>query len=59
VSLITFKTERYSLITDVTLSYAMLQGHKQRMYEYSVLRGIFGAKMDEKTGRWRKLNKND
>jgi hypothetical protein len=30
-----------------------------RVFENRVLRGIFGAKGDEVTGEWRKLNKDE
>jgi hypothetical protein len=30
--------------------------HRARVFENGVLRGIFGAKRDEVTGKWRKLH---
>jgi hypothetical protein len=30
--------------------------HRLRVFENRVLRGIFGSKMDEVTGEWRKLH---
>jgi hypothetical protein len=33
-----------------------IKEHKVRVYENRLLRGIFGPKMDEVMGRWRKLH---
>jgi hypothetical protein len=33
--------------------------HRLRVFEYRVLRGIFGPKRDEVIGGWRKLHKEE
>jgi hypothetical protein len=38
-----------------TWSVTLREGHRQRVFENRVLRGIFGPKRDEVTGEWRKL----
>jgi hypothetical protein len=37
-------------------SLTLKEGHRMRVFENRVLRGIFGAKRDEVTGEWRKLH---
>jgi hypothetical protein len=32
---------------------------KLKVFEYRVLRRIFGSKRDEVTGKWRRLHKNE
>jgi hypothetical protein len=39
-----------------TWSLTLREVHKLRVFENSVLRGIFGSKRDEVTGSWRKLH---
>jgi hypothetical protein len=39
-----------------TWSLALREEHRLRVFENSVLRGIFGPKRDEVTGEWRKLH---
>ena len=39
-----------------TLSLTLREEHRLRVFEYEVLREIFGAKRDEITGHWRKLH---
>jgi hypothetical protein len=38
-----------------TSSLSLRGEHRLRVYEYRVLRRIFGPRMDEVTGKWRKL----
>jgi hypothetical protein len=33
--------------------------HRQKVFKYGVLRKIFGAKRDEVTGEWRKLQNEE
>jgi hypothetical protein len=42
-----------------TLSITLREGHRLRVFENRVLRGIFGPKGDEVTGEWRKLHSGD
>jgi len=37
----------------------MWQERRLRVFENSVLRGMFGAKRDEVTGQWRKLHNKE
>jgi hypothetical protein len=39
-----------------TRSLTLREGHRLRVFENRVLRGIFGPKRDEVTGEWRKLH---
>jgi hypothetical protein len=38
-----------------TWSFNLREEHRLRLFENRVLKGIFGTKMDEVTGGWRKL----
>ena len=38
---------------------ALREEHRLRVFENRVLRGIFGLKMDEETGEWRKLHNEE
>jgi hypothetical protein len=40
-----------------TTSFTPRKGHRLRVFENRMLRGIFGPKRDEVTGGWRKLHK--
>ena len=40
----------------ITWSLILMEERRQRMFENSVLRRIFGPKRDEVTGKWRKLH---
>jgi sorting nexin-29 len=42
-----------------TWSLALREEHRLRVFENRVLRGIFGPKMDEVTGEWRKLHSGE
>jgi hypothetical protein len=42
-----------------TWSLTLKQEHKLRVFEDRVLRGIFGPKRDEVTGKWRKLHNEE
>jgi hypothetical protein len=42
-----------------TWSLTLREEHRLRVFEYRVLRGIFGPKRDEVTGGWRKLHNED
>ena len=42
-----------------TLVTHMWQERRLRVFENSVLRGMFGAKRDEVTGQWRKLHNKE
>jgi hypothetical protein len=42
-----------------TWSLALREGHRLRVFENRVLRGIFGPKRDEVTGGWRKLRNEE
>jgi hypothetical protein len=42
-----------------TLSLTLREEHRLRMFENRVLRRIFGPKMDEVTGEWRKLHNEE
>ena len=33
--------------------------HRLRLFENRVLRGVYGCKMDEVTGEWRKLHEKE
>jgi hypothetical protein len=39
-----------------TLSLTLREEHRQRLFENSVLRRMFGPKRDEGMGQWRKLH---
>jgi hypothetical protein len=42
-----------------TWSLTLREEHRLRMFEYRVLRTIFGLKRDEVTGGWRKLHNEE
>jgi hypothetical protein len=42
-----------------TWSLTLREGHRLRLFENKVLRGIFGSKRDEVTGGWRKLRNGE
>jgi len=42
-----------------TWSLTLREEHRLRVFENRVLRGIFGPKRDEVTGKWRKLQKEE
>jgi hypothetical protein len=42
-----------------TWSLTLREEHRQRVFENKVLRRIFGQKMDEVTGGWRKLHNEE
>jgi hypothetical protein len=42
-----------------TLSLTLREEHRLRVFENSVLRGIFGPKRDEVIGEWRKLHNRE
>jgi hypothetical protein len=42
-----------------TWSYTLREGHRVRIFENRVLRRIFGSKMDDVTGSWRKLDNEE
>jgi hypothetical protein len=42
-----------------TWSLTLKKERRQRVYENRVLRGIFGPKRDEVTGKWRKLHNEE
>jgi hypothetical protein len=42
-----------------TWSLTLREGHRLRVFENRVLRGIFGPKQDEVMGEWRKLDKGE
>ena len=42
-----------------TWSLTMREERRLRVFEYRVLRGIFGRKRDELTGEWRKLHNEE
>jgi hypothetical protein len=42
-----------------TLSLALREEHRLRVFENRVLRKIFGPKRDEVTGGWRKLHNDE
>jgi hypothetical protein len=42
-----------------TWSLTLREGHRLRVFENRVLRGIFGLKRDEVTGEWRKLHNGE
>jgi hypothetical protein len=42
-----------------TWSVTLREEHRLRVFENRVLRRLFGPKMDEKIGTWRKLHKED
>jgi len=42
-----------------TWSLTLCDEHRLRVFENSVLRGIFGPKKDEITGKWRKLHNEE
>jgi hypothetical protein len=42
-----------------TLSLTLRKGHRLKVFEYRVLRRIFGPKRDEVTGGWRKLHNEE
>jgi hypothetical protein len=42
-----------------TWSVTLREGHRLRVFENRVLRGIFGPKGDEGTGEWRKLHNGE
>jgi hypothetical protein len=42
-----------------TWSLTLREGHRLRVFENRVLRGIFGLKRDEVTGEWRKLHSGE
>jgi hypothetical protein len=42
-----------------TLPLTLREGHRLKMLENRVLRRIFGLKMDETVGRWRKLHNEE
>jgi hypothetical protein len=42
-----------------TLSLALREEHRPRVFENRVLRRIFGPKRDEVTGEWRKLHREE
>jgi hypothetical protein len=42
-----------------TWSLILREGHRLRVFENRVLRRIFGPKMDEVTGEWRKLHNKE
>jgi hypothetical protein len=42
-----------------TLSLALREEHRLRVFENKVLRRIFGSKRDEVMGRWRKLHNEE
>jgi hypothetical protein len=42
-----------------TWSVTLREGHRLRVFENRVLRGIFGPKRDEVTGEWRKIHNGE
>jgi hypothetical protein len=42
-----------------TWSLTLREGHRLRVFENRVLRGIFGCKMDDVLGEWRKLHSEE
>jgi hypothetical protein len=42
-----------------TWSLILREEHRLRVFEYRVLRRIFGPKRDEETGEWRKLHNEE
>jgi hypothetical protein len=42
-----------------TWSLTLREEHRMRVFEYRVLRRIFGSKRDEITGDWRKLHNEE
>jgi hypothetical protein len=42
-----------------TWSLTLREERRQRMFENRVLRRIFGAKRDERTGEWRKIHNEE
>jgi hypothetical protein len=42
-----------------TWSLTLREEHRLRVFENRVLRGIFGPKVDEVTGEWRKLHNGE
>jgi hypothetical protein len=50
-----YVTVRVVLYGCETWSVTLREGHRLRVFENRVLRGIFGPKGDEVTGEWRKL----
>jgi hypothetical protein len=42
-----------------TWSLTLKEGHRLRVFENRVLRGVFGSERDEVTGDWRKLRNEE
>jgi hypothetical protein len=42
-----------------TWFFPLRKEHRLRAFENRVLRGVFGAKMDEVTGKWRKIHNGE
>jgi hypothetical protein len=42
-----------------TWSYTLKEEHRLRVFEYRILRRIFGPKRDEVTDEWRKLHSEE
>jgi hypothetical protein len=42
-----------------TWSLTLREEHRKRVFENRVLRGIFGPKRDEVTGKWRRLHNEE
>jgi hypothetical protein len=42
-----------------TWSLTLREGHRLRVFDNSVLRRIFGPKMDEVTGEWRRVHNEE
>jgi len=58
------KIHRNILLPDIlygckTWFLTLREGHRLRVFENRVLRRIFGPKMDEVTGEWRKLHNEE